>query len=236
MLPPPAQPHVQTDYPQFEYLPPSPESEYRQPMPEPEEKKAVNQSPAKQRAGQTSVSRFIKAILRPFFKGMYYTIRWIRGHKLVSIIAALLLIGSILATSYFVAGTLPFSSSSDSVTTSIKNNPQLSPDIQNWLIALRNGDLNTMITIQKSMNPATRPPDSALYVMQFSEKYGGTKWTNASLISIKTAPDGLVDSFIEIDMTQPATTGTAQVISLWHFTTTQGGNIFLIDYVSSRSR
>lgn len=200
----------------------------------PEQESKKLSTPLRPRAGQAPLACAVKALLRPILKVCYYSIRWIGRHKPVSLIAVILLIASMVATSYFITGTVPFASS-DTITDNLQENPQLSPDIQNWLLALRSGDLDAMITIQKSISSSTRPPDSALYVMRFSEKYGDVTWTKARVMSLKQASDGLVDSLIEVDMTEKSSSEAAKLITLWHFTTLPSGHILLIDYVSSRS-
>ncbi|GHO86872.1 hypothetical protein [Dictyobacter formicarum] len=196
-------------------------------------------TPARRRMGQAPLARAIKAILRPIFKLLYYTIRWMRSHKLVTLLAILLVLASIFGTNYLLTGQTPFSSdSSAAVQQSVQQNTQISPDVQNWLLALRSGDLNTMLNIQKSMGASTRPPDSALYVLQFSEKYAQVKWTGISVTGLNKAPDGMLDIFIEVDMSSTSTSSTtssSNSIVLWHFTTMPTGHIFLIDYVSGRT-
>jgi hypothetical protein len=202
---------------------------------EPERKSVVLPPPAPKSAGQKRGS-VIKAILRPILKTLYYIIRWIRTHKIAAFAAILLLLASIFATSYLVTGSVPLVSNSDSVRESVQNNPQLSDDVKNWLLALQNGDIDTMLSIQKSINPANRPTDSALYVLQFSEPHAQVKWTNVTVTSIKTAPDGLVDTYVEVDMTTPAqASGATKAIVLWHFSTDPAGRIYILDYVSARA-
>ncbi len=202
-------------------------------------RKKVALTPARRRPGQTPVALFVKAIFRPILKALYYTIRWIRAHRVVSLIAFLLLLASIFITSYAVSGSAPLANtSSDSLRQSIQSNPQLSPDVQNWLVALKNGDIQTMLAVEKSINPSTRPPDTGLYVLEFSEPRGQVKWTNVSVTSIKTAPDGLVDTFVEVDMTPSPTAaagGATRSVVLWHFSTDPNGHIYLLDYVSART-
>ena len=180
----------------------------------------------------------VKAILRPILKALYYIIKWIRAHRIAALIAILLLLASIFATSYFVTGSTPLVSDSNSVRSSIENNPQLSQDVKAWLLALRDGNIDTMLSVEKSINPSTRPPDTSLYLLQFSEPRAQVKWTNVTLTSIKTAPDGLVDSYIEVDMTpspQIQAQGGTRTVVLWHFATDPAGRIYLLDYVSART-
>jgi len=196
-------------------------------------------TPARKRMGQSPLAQAIKAILRPIFKLFYYTIRWARGHKLVALLAIVLIVGSIFATNYLLTGHTPFNSGS-------ANNAQqqqsgqasstVSSDVQDWLLALRAGDLNTMLNIQKSMS---RQPDSSMYLLQFSEKYAQVKWTAISATGASKGPDGMLDIFIEVDMTSSSTSSTSTAasttITLWHFTTSPAGHIYTIDYVSGRA-
>jgi hypothetical protein len=200
---------------------------------EPERKSVVLPPPAPKSTGRGSV---IKAILRPILKALYYIIRWIRTHKIAALAAILLLLASFFATSYFVTGNAPLVNNTNSTRASIQNNPQLSDDVKNWLIALQTGDIDTMLSIQKSINPANRPPDSALFILQFSEPRGQVKWTDVSVTSIKTAPDGLVDTYVEVDMSTPAqASGATRAVVLWHFSTDPAGRIYILDYVSARA-
>lgn len=200
-------------------------------------------TPARRRAGQTPLARFVKAIFRPIFKILYYIIRWMRGHFLVVLAAIVLLVGSLLFTSYFLTGALlPFSTTDTTIQQDLtSSNPQVSPNIQSWITALRDGDAGTMLNLQKSISARAKQPDSSLYIMQFSEKQGQVKWTNASVTSIKTAADGMVDTFVEVDMTSTnANTNGAKMMAFWHFITapltspTSGGQILTIEYISTR--
>lgn len=194
-------------------------------------------TPAHRRAGQTPIARFVKAIFRPILKALYYIIRWIREHFLVILAAIVLLVGSFLLTSYFLTGALlPFSTTNTTIQQDLKSsNPQVSPAIQSWITALRDGDAGTMLDLQKSISSSAKQPDSSLYIMQFSEKQGQVKWTDASVTSVKTAADGLVDTFVEVDMTStnPNTSG-AKLMAFWHFITAPSGQILSIEYISTR--
>jgi len=178
----------------------------------------------------------IKAILRPILKAVYYSINWLKAHRIAALAAILLLVASIFATSYFVTGNAPLVSPSSSLKESVQKNPKLSPYVSDWLLSLQSGDINAMLAIQKTINPSTRPPDLALFVVNFSESRAQVKWTDVSVPSIKTAPDGMVDTFVEVDMTIPAqASGATKEIVLWHFTTDPAGRIFLLDFVSARA-
>lgn len=225
MLPSPTQPApVQT-------------ASHPQPTIPAQEMQVKTSTPARRRVGQTPLARILKAILRPVLKGLYYLISWIRKHFAIALAALLLLVASIVLTTYFVTGALPFANSTDTVQQNLKSSPQVSPDVVNWLVALRDADASTMLTLQKSISTSTKQPDSSLYIMQFSEKYGQVKWTGANITSNKTGPDGLVDTFVQVNMTSTNTSSTSngtKLMSFWHFITAPGGQILSIEYVSSR--
>jgi hypothetical protein len=176
-----------------------------------------------------------KIILHQLCKTVYYLIRWFWTNKITSCIAALLLLASIALTSYFAIGSWLPLAATDSVAQNVQNNPQLSPDIKSWLLSLRAGNIPAMLAVEKTMNPAARPPDSALYVLQFSEAHAQVKWTNVYVTNIDMAADGLVDTYVEVDMTPASGTSGTETVVLWHFTTTPDGSIFLLDYVSART-
>lgn len=182
--------------------------------------------------GQAPLALAIKAILRPIFKLLYYTIHWMRTHRLATLLAIVLIVGSVFATDYLLAGQTPFSSRpSTNVQQFGQDSSAITSDIQNWLLALRSGDLNTMLNIQKSMN---RPPDSSMYLSLFSEKYAQVKWSAISVTGASKGPDGMLDIFIEVDMTSTNNSANSS-IALWHFTTSPTGHIYVIDYVSGRA-
>src|ERR1700738_4420127 len=133
------------------------------------DRRGIAPSPAPGKPEPKRRGSVLKAILRPILKVLYYTIKWIRAHKIAALLATLLLLASIFVTTYVRTGNMPLVSSPNSVRDSIQSNPQLSDDVRNWLLALRSGNIDTMLSIQKSINRSTRPPDSALYVLQFSE-------------------------------------------------------------------
>lgn len=203
--------------------------------------KKIAMTPSRRRLGETPAARALKTTLRPIFKAIYYAITWIHTHKLVTLIAIVLLVASIVLTTYFTTGALPFSSSNSASGSSsqsgIQGNPQISPYIQNWLIALQNGDFNSMVTIEKMLPATNVPPDNGAFLTQFSPKYAGVTWTKVAVTNA-TAPDGTVDTYVTIDMSVPATTTTtaSNMIVVWHFTTIPqlADRLLQIDFVSAR--
>ena len=203
------------------------------------EPKKVKLTPAKKRAGQAPLALFVKAILRPIIKLLYYLINGMRKHKIVALIAIILLLGSIGLTSYVLTGTVPLvgGGANDAVSQQIKANAQLNDNVKVWLYALRDGDLSTLEKMDQSMS---QPPDTALYVLQYSEKYSGVKWNSISVVGPVTASDKLIDAYVEVNMkpsaSTTASTGATTEVILWHFSTypLPDGRIFSIDKVTAR--
>jgi len=189
--------------------------------------------------GETPLAKALKAVLRPIFKGLYYVIRAIRGHKLLSLVVLLLLVVSIFATSYFATGRLPFSGSNQSQVQNANGSSVPVPDsVQNWLMALRAGNSEALLAAQKDMPASVAKPDIAMALLRFSESQSN-KWTAVKLIGLSSPSDGSKDIFIEIDMTQQTSGGPQNIVVLWHFTTImlpppKGEIIYNIDYISER--
>lgn len=201
------------------------------------EPKKVALTPSKPRVGEMPAARVVKAILRPPIKAIYFVLTWIRTHKWVALITLALLLLSVSVTTRLVTGYWPFNGpGTDTVQQSLQSNPQLSPEIQNWLVALHNGDLTTMQTLQKTIPASTVQPDDGAFISEFSSKYAGMTWRTAKVDGISTGEDGMVDTFVEIDLTVPATSTSqgGNAIVLWHFITNQG-RIVAIDFISARA-
>ena len=217
--------------------PPTLPGPQRSPIPEQREQadatKQVALTPSKPRMGETPAARFVKAILRPPIKIIYYAITWMRSHKLASLITLVLLLLSISVTTRLVTGYWPFNGpSSNPIQQSIQNNPQLNPYAQVWLSALYSGDANTMIAVEKNLPPSVVPPDAGLLVGEYSQRVGMT-WNAVRVISTSTAADGTQDTLVEVDMTQPASLGGGRIIVIWHFASYHN-TLLGIDFVSAR--
>ncbi|QBD79959.1 hypothetical protein EPA93_29840 [Ktedonosporobacter rubrisoli] len=192
------------------------------------EAKKVKLTPLKARMGQAPAALLIKGIIRPILKALYYLIRWIRSHKLLAFIVLILLIASIVLTSYFVTGNAPLS---DNTSSGLQDNPQLNPYVRTWILALKDGDLNTLQEVDKTIDTQLQPPDTSLYVMAYSEPQAHVKWNALKVLGITKASDGTSDTFIEADIT---TASNQPAIVIWHFTTLPDGRILLIDVTQPR--
>ncbi len=199
----------------------------------------VVSTPSRKRFGETPLALAAKALLRPLFKALYYLIQAIRTHKWLTLSILVLLLAGVSFTSRFITGSwIPFSSTSGTVVQPLQGNPQLSPDVHNWLVALRDADINELIAIEQSMPTTAKPNNTALYMLQYSQARANMTWTAVKVTNISVAPDGTQDTYVEVDMTTPATSTQAatNIIVLWHFTTIPqlSGRIVSIDLVSSR--
>jgi hypothetical protein len=197
----------------------------------PEEKK-VKSTPIRKRTGETPAALFVKAMFRPIFKGIYYLLRGVRGHKLATLGVILLLIASISATTFFTTGQLPYGIGSDPFNFHVRGKNDGGDVVKNWLYALRDGNVATMSLLEKDIS---QPPDPTQYVNQFSQAKAHLTWKAINVMSVYSESDSTIDSFVEVDLSATGPGGSVSGILIWHFTTlTQGQelllNISLVDF------
>jgi hypothetical protein len=186
----------------------------------------VKLTPARKRAGQTRTARFVKAIFRPFFKGIYYTLKFVRGHKLLSLGIIILLLASIAATDYFATGQLPYGVGSDPFDFHVRGTNGGGDIVKNWLYALRNGDASTLQLLDANIS---QPPDPNQLVSQFGQTKSRT-WKAINVISAYSESDTTIDSFVEVDFSANGPGGSTTGIVLFHFVTiSQGGSEALLN-------
>ena len=204
---------------------------------EPAQKKPVRTTRIRRRTGETPAALLIKAILRPLFKGIYYLLRAIRYHKLVTVLLLLLLIVSSSVATYFATASWPFGIGSDPFHgfNGLQKNGDAGDHVKNWLYALRDGDVTTMQLIEGELI-MTQPPDPSQLVTQFSEKNTHLVWKAINITNSYTESDTTVDTLVEVDMAAPGPGGAVKAILLLHFTTLpqQQGRILLIHIVDFR--
>lgn len=199
------------------------------------EKKEVQLSPIKRRVGQTPLALVIKAILRPIFKLLYYTLRGVRSHPLLTLALLLLLAASISLTSYATTGVFPFGIGNDPFNFHIRGGDGGGDHVKNWLFALRDGNVTNMSLLQSELT-MSQPPDPNQLVAQLSQPKAHVQWKSMNVLSVSTEADTTVDSFVEVDFTGPGPGGNVNGIMIWHFTTLPQaqGRILSIDLVSLR--
>ena len=203
-------------------------------QPDPEQKKVIY-TPRKKRSGQTPAALFVKAIFRPIFKGIYYILRGIRSHKLVSLLAILIFIGAAIVANSLVTKTWPFISNPDPVQSLTQHDQASGTNVRGWLYALRDGNANVMTGYQQGLIMQT-PPNVSQLIGAFSQSKANIAWKDISVISVYSESDTTLDSFIKVNVTVPGQAGPSGAILIWHFVTLPlpAGRILFIDLVSSR--
>src|SRR5260370_9096033 len=101
----------------------------------PESKKVEYSS--RQRAGQSPTAQFFKAIFRPIFRGIYYLLRGMRNHKLVTFIMILLILGSAVTANYAITREGPFGIGNDPFHFHVKDGNAGGEKVLNGLYDLR---------------------------------------------------------------------------------------------------
>ncbi len=213
----------------------SPSPTRQPPAPQPEQKK-VSSTPSGRRLGRTPAALFVKSMLRPIFRGIYYLLQLIKGHKLATLALILVLLASSSVTTYVTTGSWPFVSV-DPLLPIAATDLNSANHIRNWLYALHDGNASKMQAVQADMLQTTLQPDPASLVGQYGPQTGIT-WVSISVIAVHTAVDRTtLDSFVEVDLAAPAATkDTISSIVIFHFTTVPAakGRIFVIDVLAPR--
>ncbi len=189
----------------------------------PEEKKVEYAS--RQRAGQTPAARFVKAIFRPIFRGIYYLLRGMRNHKLVTLIMILLILGSAIGVNYAVSGQWPFGIGNDPFNFHVKGGNGGGQQVQNWLYDMRDGNIAALELLDKNMS---QPPDVQTLVGQYSQSKGHLTWKNINVLSVFQESDTTIDSFVQVDLSATGPGGNTSGYLIWHFVTvSQSGGILI---------
>jgi hypothetical protein len=212
----------------------------------PEEKK-VKSTPVRKRTGQTPAARFFKAIFRPIFKGIYYLLRGIRKHKLVTFLLLLLFIASSVFATYLVTQTWPFGVGNNQFNFRVNGKTYSGDQVKNWLYALRDGDSSTLSLMGQGMSQyvelatsgtsafSVNPRDPNTLISAFSQAKTHVTWKTITVLGVSSAPDTTVDSFVEVDTTSSGPGGNVSGIMIWHFITAPQGNLIAIGLVSFRA-
>jgi len=189
-----------------------------------EKKNAVRSTSVRTRTGQTPVALFIKAIFRPILKGLYYLIRGMRNHKLVTLLMILLILGSATAVNYYKTGQLPFGIGYDPYDFQINGGNGGGEKISNWLHALREGDAPTIQLLDTFIS---QPPDAQALVSQFSKQH--FTWRAINRLSVNAESDTTIDSFWEIDLANTGPGGPVVGYLMIHFVTvaSQSGDVII---------
>ena len=187
---------------------------------------------SRQRAGQTPTARFFKAIFRPIFRGIYYLLRGMRNHKLITFIMVLLILGSAIVANYALTSEFPFGIGNDPFNFHVKGGNGGGEQVQNWLYAMRDGNVVALQFLDKDMS---QPPDVQQLVSQFSQPKGHLTWKAINVLSVFQESDSTIDSFVEVDLSATGPAGNTTGYVIWHFeTVSQNGGVLInaavVDY------
>jgi hypothetical protein len=201
----------------------SPTPTQQQPAPDekPEVKRVVKSTPARKRMGETPAARFVKSIFRPVFKGIYYVLRAIRGHKLLTLAIIVLLLLSITATSYFSTGEFPFGIGHDPFNFHVNGSNGGGDLVQHWLYALRDGDTSALTLLDANIS---QPPDPSQLISQYSQTQAHLAWKAINVVGVINESDTTVDTFVEVDVSANGPGAPVTGYELWHFTTLSNAN------------
>jgi len=179
----------------------------------------------KQRAGQSPTARFFKAIFRPIFRAIYYLLRGMRNHKLVTFIMILFILGSAIAANYALTSEGPFGIGNDPFNFHIKGGNGGGEQVQNWLYAMRDGNLAALNLLDKDMS---QPPNVQQLVSQFSQPNGHLSWKTINVISVFQESDTTIDSLVQVDLSATGPGGNTSGYLIWHFVTVpQSGGVLI---------
>ncbi len=205
----------------------------QQPPAPPAPERAPGSTPIRRRTGETPAARFFKALLRPIFKVLYYVINGIRTHKLLTLLAIILLIASISTTMKLTTGEFPYGIGTDPFNFNT-NGGSGGDHIKNWLYDLRDGNATAMSLIQQEMI-MSQPPDVATLISQYSQTQGHVSWRSINVIGTYNESDTTTETFVEVDISSKGPGGSVTGIMIWHFTSLSG-RILTIDLVGGAPR
>lgn len=148
-----------------------------------------------------------------------------RNHKLVTLIMILLILGSAVAANYAITREGPFGIGNDPFNFHVKGGNGGGEQVQNWLYALRDGNVVALSLLDKNMS---QPPDPQQLVSQFSQPKGHLTWKTINVISAFQESDSTIDSFVEVDLSATGPAGNTSGYMVWHFlTVSQNGGVLL---------
>jgi hypothetical protein len=199
------------------------------------DKKKLALTPTRRPVGQTPTALFVKAIFRPIFKGLYYTISAMRSHKLVTLIVLVLLLASITLTNYLTTGLWPFGIANDPFNFHIHGTNGGGDKVKSWLFHLREGNVTGLQLDEKDMS---QPPAPDQIIAQYSEAKNNLSWKAINVLSVSTEEDTTIDSFVEIDVVTHGPGGDSKGFLIWHFVTIaqNGGALLSVDLVGNQIR
>lgn len=211
------------------------------PQPQPPEQKTPEQKKVtytRPRVGQSPAALFVKTLLRPIFKGLYHVFRFVGGHKLVTLVMLLLLIGSAVAANFAVTGEWPFGIGNDPFNFHVRGSGNGGGDqVKNWMYAMRDGNIAALEILDKNMPQPPSAQQLQQYIGQFSQTQGHLSWKAINVIGVSQQSDTTVDSFVEVDLSANGPGGAVGGYMIWHFVTVagqQGEILFSVSLIDFR--
>jgi hypothetical protein len=208
--------------------------------PQPPEQKAPEQKKVtytRPRVGQSPAALFVKNILRPIFKGLYHVFRFVGGHRLVTLVMLLLLIGSAIAANFAVTKEWPFGIGNDPFNFHIHGGNGGGDQVKNWMYALRDGNIAALVILDKNMPSPPTSQTLQQYIGQFSQTQGHLSWKAINVVGVSQESDTTVDSFVQVDLSANGPGGAVGGYMIWHFVTVagqQGEILFSVSLVDFR--
>ncbi len=181
-----------------------------------EQKRIVRNTLARKRAGQTPLALFVKALLRPVFKGLYYLITAIRGHKLITFLIIVLIIASATVVNYFETGYGPLGIGHDQFSFQVHGSNVGGDQVRDWLYALREGNTTTLSILDRYLS---QPPDPQSLVTTFSQTKANLAWKSINVLGYRGESDTTVDSYIQVDLSTSGPGGSVNAYAFFHFVT-----------------
>src|ERR1700730_2831087 len=194
-------------------------------QPQPPEQKAPEpkkETFTRPRVGQTPGALFVKSILRPIFKVLYYVFRFVGGHKLITLIMLLLIIGSAITANFAVTGAWPFGIGNDPFNFHIHGGNGGGDQVKNWMYDLRGGNISALEILDKNMPSPPTAQTLQQYISQFSQTQGHLSWKAINVVGVSQQSDTSVDSFVEVDLSANGPGGPVGGYMIWHFVTVAG--------------
>ncbi len=185
------------------------------------------------RAGQTPMALAVKAVLRPIFKGIYYLLKVIGAHKLLTLGLIALLLISIFVTNFIATGSLPFGIASDPFNNFSLNGRGGGEQVKNWLYALRDSNTTQMNLLQSGI---ANPPDAKQLASTYSTPQTHMQWKDITVVGTHSLSDSTEDSFVSVDLVSHGPGGDTKAVVMFHFVTLpqQNGRILGIDFITAR--
>jgi hypothetical protein len=194
----------------------------------PEAKKSNgNKYALRKRQGEQSFGLFLKAIFRPILKGLYYVFHFMGGHKLLTALLLVMLIGSGTITSFLVTKQGPFGIGDDPFQLRVDGKLVGGGDeIRNWLYHLRDGNSAAMTLDERYIS---QPPDPTQLISQYSQSGANLDWKSINVVSSYQQADTTVDTFVSVDLASRGPGGQTKGVILFHFVTvSQGSSAVLV--------